>query len=119
MKLRTRGDVAIIDYSGSLVVGVSEGVISSMVEKAIAAGHTNLLINLAGVDYVDSNGLGDLVQSYKIAQREGAKVKLLRPQERVRKSLRLTMLLPLFEVHEDEDQAVDSFLDETGKVSES
>lgn len=107
--IRKVEDVVAVDFSGSLVVGVADGLISSVVEQLLADGYSNILINLSKVDYVDSSGLGDLVQSQKIAQRNGARMKLLQPQDRVRKTLHLSNLLPLFEVYEDEKTAVASF----------
>lgn len=107
--VRKTGNVVIVDFNGSLVVGVSDEIVSQVMTELLADGYTNVLINLSAVDYVDSSGLGDLVQSYKMAQRSGATVKLLRPQERVRKTLHLSNLLPLFEVFEAEDEAVQSF----------
>lgn len=107
--LRTNEDVAIVDFEGSLVVGVGDEVITTIVDKLLVNGYRKILLNLSAVDYIDSSGLGELVQSYKNAQRHGATLKLLQPQERVRKTLHLTMLLPLFEVHESEENAISSF----------
>lgn len=107
--VRKTGKVVIVDFEGSLVIGVSEEIVSETVKQLLTDGYTNVLLNLSNVDYVDSSGLGDLVQSYKMAQRAGATVKLLRPQDRVRKTLHLSNLLPLFEVFDAEDDAVRSF----------
>ena len=107
--IRKIDDVVVVDFEGSLVVGVADGVISTVVEQLLADGYSNILINLSKVDYVDSSGLGDLVQSQKLAQRLGGRMKLLSPQDRVRRTLHISNLLPLFDVFEEEQLAVDAF----------
>ena len=113
--IRKVGEVVVVDYEGSLVVGVGDGIVASVVTELLADGYSKILLNLSNVDYVDSSGLGDMVHSFKIAQRAGATVKLLRPQDRVRRTLHLSNLLPLFEVHDDEQEALNSF-DGNGKA---
>lgn len=107
--VRKNGDVVIVDFSGSLVVGVGDELLSAVVEELLTEGYRKILLNLSDVDFIDSSGLGHLVQSYKSAQKVSGVVKLLRPGDRVRKSLHLTRLLPLFEVFESEDDALGSF----------
>ena len=107
--VRKENDVVIVDFSGRLAAGVGDELLLKVVSELLAEDYRKILLNLSEVDYIDSMGLGELVQSYKSAQRHGASLKLLRPQERVRKSLHLTALLPLFEVHETEAAALESF----------
>ena len=107
--LRKEEDVVIVDFDGSLVVGVADEIVSNVVTELLADGYLKILLNLSKVDYVDSSGLGDVVQSYKMAERGGGAIKLLRPQDRVRRTLHLSNLLPLFEVFESEEDALQSF----------
>ncbi len=107
--LRKENDVVIVDFDGSLVVGVADEIVSNVVTELLADGYLKILLNLSKVDYVDSSGLGDIVQSYKMVERGGGAIKLLRPQDRVRRTLHLSNLLPLFEVFENEDEALQSF----------
>jgi anti-sigma B factor antagonist len=115
--LRKENDVVIVDFDGSLVVGVADEIVSNVVTELLADGYTKILLNLSKVDYVDSSGLGDIVQSYKMVERGGGAVKLLRPQDRVRRTLHLSNLLPLFEVFEHEDEALASFGQSEAKSS--
>lgn len=107
--VRKIGDVVIVDFTGPLVVGVGDEVLSAVINELLAEGYKKILLNLSAVEHIDSSGLGELVQSYKTCQRLGATLKLLRPGDRVRKTLHLTKLLPLFEVHENEADGVKSF----------
>ena len=58
---------------------------------------------------MDSSGLGELVSSWKLAHRFGAEIKLLRPRPQVERTLKVTQILPLLEVYDEEEAAVASF----------
>ncbi len=107
--VRRSGDVTIVDFNGRMAVGVSDTVFPRMIREVLAEGSKKILLNLSGMDYIDSNGMGELVQSYKESQRAGASLRLLKPQDRVAKSLRLTNLLPMFAVYESEEEALKAF----------
>lgn len=107
--VRKNGDVTIVDFKGRLAIGVSDSILPRVITEILAEGNKKILLNLADMDYIDSNGLGELVQASKEAKRNGASLRLLKPQDRVTKTLRLTNLLPLFSVYESEDEAMQAF----------
>ena len=107
--VRKAGDVTIVDFSGRLAVGVSETLLPRIIGDILEEGSTKILLNLSEMDYIDSNGLGELVQAYRESQRRGASLRLLKPQDRFAKTLRLTNLLPMFAVYDTEDQAIQAF----------
>ena len=74
-----------------------------------ASTQKKILLNLSEMDYIDSNGLGELVQSLKTSKRYGASLRLLKPQDLVTRTLRLTNLLPMFSVYETEAEAIKAF----------
>ncbi len=112
IETRSKGDVVIVDFQGRLAVGVGEEVLPRLIEQLLKEGHRKILLNLSDMDYIDSNGLGELVQSLKTSKRLGASLRLLKPQDRVRKTLRLTNLLPMFSVYESESEALKGFAGE-------
>lgn len=107
--VRKNDDVIIVDFDGRLVLGDGDEVLAAVVDELLSEQYRKILLNLTSVEYIDSNGLGELVQCLKMAQRFGASMKLLRPQDRVKKTLSLTKMLPLFEVYESEEEAIASF----------
>lgn len=107
--VRKTKDVVIVDFKGRLAVGVGEEVLPQIIGEILDGGHKKILLNLSDMDYIDSNGLGELVQSLKTSKRYGASLRLLKPQDRVAKTLRLTNLLPLFSVYESESEALTAF----------
>jgi anti-sigma B factor antagonist len=107
--VRNVGDVTIVDFNGRLAVGVGDEVLPRVIEEILEEGGKKILLNLSDMDYIDSNGLGELVQGLKTAKRAGGSLRLLKPQDRVAKTLRLTNLLPLFTVYESEEEALQAF----------
>ena len=107
--IRKAGDVTIIDFKGRLAIGVSDSILPRVIGEVLGDGATKILLNLSDMDYIDSNGLGELVQVYRESQRKGASLRLLKPQDRVTKTLRLTNLLPMFSVYESEAEALKAF----------
>jgi len=111
IETRKKGDVVIVDFEGRLAVGVGDEVLPRLIEQLLNEGNTKILLNLSQMEYIDSNGLGELVQSLKTSKRFGASLRLLKPQDRVKKTLRLTNLLPMFSVYDSESEAIKSFAD--------
>lgn len=107
--VRKQDDVVIIDFKGRLAAGVSDELLTQIVNELLAEGYKKILLNLSDMEYIDSSGLGDLVQSLKVSNRAGASLRLLKPQDRVTKTLRLTNLLPMFSVYESEKDALAAF----------
>ena len=111
MDITTRkvGDVTIVDFVGRLAIGVSDTVLPRVIGEILNDGSRKILLNLSDMDYIDSNGLGELVQAFRESKRNGASLRLLKPHDRVAKTLRLTNLLPMFAVYETEDDALKAF----------
>lgn len=111
MDITTRkvGDVTIVDFVGRLAIGVSDSVLPRLIGGILEDGSKKILLNLSDMDYIDSNGLGELVQVFRESKRSGASLRLLKPHDRVAKTLRLTNLLPMFTVYESEEDALKAF----------
>ncbi len=102
-------DVIIVDLKGRLVMGVGDELLREVTNELLAQDWKKIVVNLEGVTVMDSSGIGELVSGWKLAQRFGATVKILRPGDRLRHTLHLTQLLPLLEVFETEGDAIGSF----------
>ena len=111
--VRKSGDVVIVDLEGRLVVGVGEQQLRDIMNELLAEGWQKVLINLSGVSWIDSAGIGELVAGIKLAKRFNCSVKLLRVGDRVKHVLSLSQLLPLLDVYESADDALDRFKEES------
>ncbi len=109
VEVRKAGDVVIVDLKGRLLAGIGDEILRNVVNELLAEGWKKILLNLSGVTAIDSAGTGELVASLKICERFEASLKLLNLHERVRKSLHLSELLPIFEVFEDEGAALQRY----------
>ncbi|HLV01017.1 MAG TPA: STAS domain-containing protein [Acidobacteriota bacterium] len=107
--VRKAGEVIIVDMEGRLEAGPSAEVLRDVTNELVAEGWKKVLLNLSGVDGIDSAGIGELVASIKMARRFGTSIKLLRIGDRVRHVLSISQILPLLEVYEDESKALESF----------
>jgi len=90
---RPAGDVMIVDVSGKITLGDGGDVV----------------LNLGDVSYVDSAGLGEIVQAYATMNKGGGALKLLNTTKRIKDLLSITKLLTVFECHDNEADAVKSF----------
>jgi anti-sigma B factor antagonist len=106
---RDREGVSILDLDGRLTVGDEVAKFRDRITKILAAKQGSIILNMAHVDYVDSTGLGALVMFYTTLQRDGGKVKLLNLTRRSIELLVMTKLTTIFEVFNDEQNAINSF----------
>ena len=98
-------NVVILELTDRLTVE-TESDLKDAVRRQIDAGRRHLVLDLAMVPYVDSCGLGTMVQAYVSAHRKGGSVKLMNVHQRVRQLLTVTRLLTVFELYHTEAKAV-------------
>jgi anti-sigma B factor antagonist len=106
---RKSGDVTLLDIAGKLTIGDGDIVLRSAVRNCLEQGQNRIVLNLTDVTSVDSSGLGELVSSYTTASNRGAKLKLLNPAQKITDLLHITQLISVFEVFDNEKEALDSF----------
>ena len=108
-KVRMVGKVAVVDLSGKITIGEGDVVLRDEVNKLLEADNKAILLNLNGVTYMDSAGIGELVACYKRSAEAGARLKLLNPSGRVSDLLSLTKLQQVFDIYNEEKDALVSF----------
>jgi|SRR5580700_2744093 anti-sigma B factor antagonist len=106
---RSVGGVTVLDVTGKITLGDGNQLLKDKVNSLVNQGHTKILLNLAGVPYIDSAGLGEIVRSYTTVSRQGGSLKLLNLTKRITDLLSITKLLTVFETFESESEAVRSF----------
>ena len=109
VKERQAGDVTILDLSGDVRIG--EGAISlrDSIRNLADQGKKKVLLNLAGVKYMDSSGVGELIANYTTISRQGGQLKLLNLTDRIQNLLVITKLLTVFDSYDNEAEALKSF----------
>ena len=107
---RTVGDVVVVDVSGKITLGDGgDMMLKDKLRSLMQQGHRKLLLNLADVSYVDSAGLGAIVQSYTTVTKQGGGLKLVNMTKRIHDLLAITKLLTVFDTFDNESEAVTSF----------
>jgi anti-sigma B factor antagonist len=109
IKQRQAGDVAILDLDGEVRIGDSATALRGAIRELVAAGNQKILLNLAGVRYIDSSGIGELIANYTTVGRSGGHLKLLNLTDKVQDLLVITKLLTVFDVYESEAEGLSSF----------
>ena len=106
---RAVGDVVVLDLKGRITLGDGDQLLKDKVNSLVNQGRKRMVLNLAGVPYVDSAGLGEIVGSYTTVSRQGGSLKLVNLTKKITDLLAITKLLTVFETFESEDEAVRSF----------
>lgn len=106
---RVSGDVCILDLTGKITLGDGSARLRDKVKEMAAAGNKKILVDLGGVNYIDSSGIGELVSAYTTISNNGGDLKLVRLTKRVQDLLQITKLYTVFEVFDDEQKALQSF----------
>ena len=106
---RQAGDVAILDLNGEVRIGDSATALRGAIRDLVSTGNKKILLNLAGVRYIDSSGIGELIANYTTVGRSGGQLKLLNLTDKVQDLLVITKLLTVFDVYENEAEALSEF----------
>jgi anti-sigma B factor antagonist len=106
---RREGSVVILDIYGAISLGESKEKFALVMDELLSEGGTNVLVNFSGINYVDSTGIGELVGYLNKFVEKNRQLKILKPHERVLKLLQITKLDTMFEIYNDEQQALQSF----------
>ena len=110
LEQRIVGQVAVVKVTGDITLNKGGDVLlKDKVQSLINQGQKNILLDLSGVSYVDSAGLGELVQAYATTKNRGGALKLLSVTKRLKDLLVVTKLLTVFDAFDAEADALASF----------
>src|SRR6266568_3945095 len=110
LKLETHdvNGVTIVGCQGRIVFGEESTYLRENLKRILTSSR-QVVLNLSNVSYIDSGGLGTLVGVYSSARSSGADIKLTGLGQRLRDVLQITKLVTVFEVYDNEQQAVAAF----------
>ena len=109
VKERQAGDVTILDLSGDGRIGEGAVSLRDSIRNLSDQGKKKVLLNLAGVKYMDSTGVGELIANYTTITKQGGQLKLLSLTDRIQNLLVITKLLTVFDSYDNEAEALKSF----------
>ena len=104
--VRQKDEIIILDVQGRFVTNAAKDIFGKSMDQVIADGWKKVLLDLTGVEWIDSRGIGELVTTLRMAKKFGVAVKLLRVGDRVKHVLSISQILPLLDIFETEEEAI-------------
>jgi anti-sigma B factor antagonist len=110
IKTREIDNIVVFDVEGEIRrTETAQETLHSLVEAQLDRGRRNVLLNLGGVEFIDSFGVGQILASYISTQNLGGRLKLCKISHKLLLIFQITMLTKVLEIHEDCDRALESF----------
>jgi anti-sigma B factor antagonist len=109
INIRHMEGVTVLEVSGRIVLGDGGIVFRDSFQNALKTGTQKVVVDLGGVNYMDSSGLGELANAYTSAKARGCDVKLARLTRKLDNLMLITKLATVFDIYPDEVEAVAAF----------
>jgi anti-sigma B factor antagonist len=106
---RRIGEVTILDLDGDIRIGSGNIALQKTIRSHVDEGRNQIVLNLARVNYIDSSGLGELVAGSVLLNKRGGRFKLINLTKRLLELMMLTKLTTIFDIYDDESEALGSF----------
>ena len=106
---RCVGDVTVLDLTGRLIFGDETQMLGHEIRELSEADQKKVLLNMAGLDFIDSCGIGEVISSFTSLKKTGGVLKLCNAMERVDEVLGLVKLPQIIELHPSEEAALHSY----------
>ena|SRR2546425_10435978 len=106
---RSIGTATVLDLEGPFTSSDGANQLRDTVRRLLQQDHKRIVVNLGAVPYMDSTGLGELVQACASARRQGGELKLINVTKRLRDLFVVTKLANIFDLFDSENAAVGSF----------
>lgn len=101
--------ITVVDLSGQIKLGEGSSILRDTVKELLRKGQKNILVNLGDITYIDSSGIGEFVAAFTSVRNQGGELKLLKLTKKVQDLLQITKLYTVFDVKDDEAEAVKAF----------
>jgi anti-sigma B factor antagonist len=101
--------VAILDLTGRITLGEGSVQLRDGVRFVLDKGQKKIILNLAGITYMDSSGVGELVSAYTAVKNKGGELKLINLTEKINDLMTITKLVTVFDIKDDEAAAIAAF----------
>lgn len=111
-------DVTILDLKGRERIRGGTVALHKSIRCLADEGKIQILLDLAWIKHIDSSGLGELISSHVTLDDKGGALKLMHMTESVHELMTITKLLTVFDVYDDEPEALASFVGKTLRIVE-
>jgi anti-sigma B factor antagonist len=108
IKVREAGTVSLLDVSGRLT-SFETGALRDFVLRLLKQGRRDIVLNLSGLEYLDSSGIGELARVYVTVVKQNGQMKVVGLSSKIEEILKITQLYQVFPEFPDEEAALKSF----------
>ena len=116
IEVRQAGAASLVEISGRLTSFEAKA-FREMIHGLLQQGHTNIVLNLTRLEYLDSSGIGELVRNYMTTIKRGGAMRVVGLAPKVEEILKITQLYQVFPEFPDEASALESFSTTSRSVS--
>ena len=109
LKATQHGPVTVIELEGNLMGGPDAGSLNNKLHEFVEAGKTSVVVDMGGVGFINSTGLGLLIGGVTTMRNAGGNLKLARTSEKIAGLLKIAKLQSVFETYDSVQAAVSSF----------
>lgn len=106
LDVKQDGNICTLKLKGRLVSGEPVSQFENAFQSALASGHVFLILDLEALPYIDSSGIGSIVNALRLSTKLGGSAKLVNPSSFVSKTFKMVGILSLFGVYESEADAM-------------
>jgi anti-sigma B factor antagonist len=106
LDIKQSGNTCTLKLKGRLVSGEAVNQFESAFQEALTSGHIFLILDLEALPYIDSSGIGSVVNSLRLSTKLGGSVKLVNPSSFVSKTMKMVGILSLFNIYDTEKDAL-------------
>jgi anti-sigma B factor antagonist len=108
LDIRETGAVCVLKAKGRFTGGEPVSLFEIAFQRVLASGHISLVLDLEAVPFIDSSGIGSVVNALRQVNKAGGTVKLVNPSGFVAKTFKMVGILSLFTIHLSEQDAIDA-----------
>ncbi len=106
---RQRQDITILEPKGKITIGKGDVALRDSIQQVLDSGGRKILIDLGATKKMDSSGLGELVAAHATVTERGAELRLMNLSRKLKNVLGITQLITVYDIFDDEEEAVASF----------
>lgn len=106
---REEGGVTVIEPKGKITIGEGDLILRDEITKNLSEEKKKLVLDLGGVSYMDSAGVGELVSVYTSVKNRGGELKLANLTKKIKDLLTITQLMTIFDTYDNVNDAISSF----------
>lgn len=107
IEIKKKGNYDLMKIEGAIMMGESRDIFVKELKREIIEKPKCVIIDFSAVNYIDSNGIGELVGHIEKFRELGSQLVLINPSKRIVELLKLTQLTDVFPIFQTEEEAVE------------